>query len=295
MIKRLCIILLSALAVAPMMTGQTAWSPDKGGASFAPQKGQWEFSLMLGSGSSAYGDDLSGLLPIYTPNSGSIGLPNGSTSTSGNLGGYLNLTGFENNTIVNILGIQAKYFFHDVWAVNMSAGMNIGVTPKKDYVEAEYEDLDNFRIPDQKYVNAQVDNNWYINAGVDRYFTTGNDRIHPYVGATVGMQMARIHTKAPYTGVTVWDEDLADVDEEIDEAVYLAPGKVGQMIGLKGALVAGIEYSVTRGMFLAVECQPVAYRYDLIQIAPQGFDTYNLCHHNIKLIDMPVVKIGFRF
>ena len=109
------------------------------------------------------------------------------------------------------------------------------------------------------------------------------------------MQMARIHTKQPYTGIMVDDEDLSYLGEQIEEAVYLAPGRVGQMIALKGAAVAGIEYSLTRGMFLAVECQPVSYRYDLIQMAPQGFDKYNLCHHNIKLIDMPIVKLGFRF
>ena len=295
MIKQLCTILLSALLVAPTVWGQTGGCPDKGCASFAPHKGQWEFSLMLGSSGSVYGDDQTALLPMYNSNYGSIGLPNGGTATSGNLSGYLNLTGFDNNNLVNILGIQAKYFFHDSWAVNLSAGMNIGVTPKKDYIEAEYEDLDNLRIPDQKYVNAQVNNNWYINAGVDRYFKTSNERIHPYVGVTIGMQMARIHTKQPYTGIMVDDEDLSDLGEQIEEAVYLAPGRVGQMIALKGAAVAGIEYSLTRGMFLAVECQPVSYRYDLIQMAPQGFDKYNLCHHNIKLIDMPIVKLGFRF
>ena len=67
------------------------------------------------------------------------------------------------------------------------------------------------------------------------------------------------------------------------------------MFGLKGALVAGIEYSLTPGLILGFEMQPVAYRYDIIQIAPQGFDKYNVSHHNIKLFDMPVLKLGFRF
>jgi len=77
MIKRLCTILLSALLVAPTVWGQTGGCPDKGCASFAPHKGQWEFSLMLGSSGSVYGDDQTALLPMYNSNYGSIGLPNG--------------------------------------------------------------------------------------------------------------------------------------------------------------------------------------------------------------------------
>ena len=67
------------------------------------------------------------------------------------------------------------------------------------------------------------------------------------------------------------------------------------MFALKGALVAGIEYSLTPGLILGFEMQPVAYRYDLIRIAPQGFDTYSVGHHNIKLFDVPMLKLGFRF
>ena len=32
-----------------------------------------------------------------------------------------------------------------------------------------------------------------------------------------------------------------------------------------------------------------------IQICPKGFDKYNASHHNIKIFEMPVVKLGFRF
>jgi hypothetical protein len=59
--------------------------------------------------------------------------------------------------------------------------------------------------------------------------------------------------------------------------------------------VFGIEYALGEGLYMGLECQPLAYRYDIIQIAPQGFDKYNLSHHNIKVIDAPQLKIGFRF
>lgn len=302
MIKRLYTLILLAFAAAPTLWAQAPECCKKDGVSFAPKKGQWEFSLVLGGSDSFYDENTGNyLLPNlrYGVNS-SVGLPNGGTDQSGELNKYLRIGGFNDNSLVNILGVQAKYFFSDCWDINFSAGLNIGITPKKDYIEGEYEQInpEQLQIPSQSYVNAQVKNNWYVNVGIDRYFRTANRRIHPYVGAVVGFQMARIDTKEPYTGRTVADEDFADEDNPTgatEEAIYLAPGKVGQMMGLKAAAVAGIEYGLADGLFLALECQPLAYRYDIIQIAPQGFDKYNLSHHNIKLLDMPVVKIGFRF
>ena len=258
---------------------------------FAPQKGQWQVSLALGH-NGFYNENTSYyLLPRYSNTQGSIGLPNGSDVTSGDLNPYLNINGFNNNSIINIAGIQVKYFVSDCWDINLSFGMNIDITPGKDYVEGDYE-VSDMIIPEQKYINAQTKNNWYVTVGTDRYFKTSNPRIHPYVGAAVGFQMARIETMEPYTGKTYDDPDIG---EEGEMQIYVAGGKAGQIYGLKAAAVAGVEYSLMKGLVLGLELQPLAYRYDIIQIAPQGFDKYNVGHHNIKIFDMPVLKLGFRF
>jgi len=107
--------------------------------------------------------------------------------------------------------------------------------------------------------------------------------------------MARIETTEPYTGKTYSDGEDEDSKEGLPEHVYLAAGKAGQMFGIKGAAVAGLEYCLAKGMIVGLELQPVAYRYDVIQICPKGFDKYSIGHHNIKLFDMPVLKLGFRF
>ncbi len=310
MIKKLCTILLSAALVAPLWA-QQAGSSKKEGVVFAPRKGQWQISVVLGGSSSFYNENTgSYLLPEYNNVAGNIGLPNGGVggnlnqetaqgdlgngNQSGYLNDYLQINGFNNNSLVNIIGVQAKYFFNDCWDINFSAGLNISVTPKKDFIEGDY-DVPDMAIPAQKYVNAQTTNNWYANVGIDRYFRTSNPRIHPYVGAAVGFQMARIETTEPYTGKIYVSSDDESEDEALDQQVYLPAGKAGQMFGIKGALVAGIEYSLAKGFIIGLECQPLAYRYDVIQIAPKGFDKYNVSHHNIKLVDMPVLKLGFRF
>ena len=293
MIKKLCTILLSAALVAPLWA-QQAGSGKKEGVVFAPRKGQWQVSLVLGSQSPFYNENTgSYLLPNFTNTEGSVGL-GGDKNQSVDPGAYLNISGFNNNSLVNIVGLQGKYFWDDCWAVNFSFGMNISVTPKKDYIEGDYETVPDMIIPAQKYVNAQATNNWYVSVGTDRYFKTSNPRIHPYVGVLAGFQMARIETTEPYTG-EVYDDGEDEDGDGLPTQVYLAAGKAGQMFGIKGAAVAGVEYSIAKGMILGLEFQPVAYRYDLIQICPKGFDKYNVSHHNVKIFDMPVLKFGFRF
>lgn len=293
MIKKLCTILLSLALVAPAMA-QQASNGKKEGVVFAPRKGQWQVSLVLGNNSQAYDDNMTFLLPQYSNTSGEIGLPNGSGDFSGNLAPYLNISGLNDNNLINIAGLQAKYFFNDCWDINFSVGMNINITPKKDFIEGDQETVPDMIIPDQKYINAQVSNNWYVTVGTDRYFKTSNARIHPYVGVLAGFQMARIEINEPYTGKTYQADGESD-DEALPQQVYIASGKAGQMFGIKGALTAGVEYSVAKGLVLGLELQPVAYRYDVIQICPKGFDKYSTSHHNIKLFDMPVLKLGFRF
>ena len=289
MIKKLCTILLLAAFVAPTWAQQTGGS--KEGVVFAPRKGQWQVSLVLGNSGQFYNESTSYLLPQYTNTGGSIGLPNGSTDNSGDLNRYLNISGLNDNSLVNIAGLQAKYFISDCWDINLSFGMNISITPKKDYIEGD-NSVPDVIIPDQKYVNAQMTNNWYMSVGTNRYFKTGNPRIHPYLGVVAGFQMARIETTEPYTGDTYKDSDDS---EELPSQVYVSGSKAGQMYGFKVAAVAGIEYSIAKGFVFGFEMHPLAYRYDLIQICPKGFDKYNASHHNIKIFEMPVVKLGFRF
>lgn len=302
MIKKLCTILLFTALIAPV--GAQSQGGDKDGVVFAPRKGQWQVSLVLGKSSPFYNEGTgSYLLPNYNMTSGEIGLPNGSTNLSGDLGAYLNLGGFNGNNLLDVVGLQGKYFFADCWDINFALGMNISATPKKDYVEGDYQTVPDMIVPAQKYINAQTTNNWYVSVGTDRYFKTRNARIHPYIGAVVGFQMARIETVEPYTGKVVYDEEGGGTDtgsqgdamEGLPEHVYLAAGKAGQMFGINAGLVGGIEYSIAKGVTIGLECRPVAYRYDVIQICPKGFDKYNVQHHNIKLVDMPVLKFGFRF
>ena len=295
MIKKLCTLLLLATLSAPLLA-QTASSNGEG-VIFAPQKGQWQVSMFLGGGNKFYNENTTYLLPRFTNTSGEVGLPNGGSLESGDLSTYLQIDGLNGNNLTNIIGFEGKYFLSDCWDINLQFSMDINLTPKKDYIEGEAT-VPDMIIPAQKYINAQATNNWYVGIGSNRYFKVSNPRIHPYLGAALGFQMARIETSEPYTGETYADgEDEGDdeVGSGLPTQVYLSGSRAGQMFGIKAAAVAGIEYSLAPGLVLGFQMQPVAYRYDVIQICPKGFDKYNASHHNIKLFDMAVLKLGIRF
>ena len=197
MIKKLCtLLLLTCITAAPSLAQRYSSSDD---ASFAPKKGQWQVSVLLGSGK-FFNENTSYLLPKFSNDGGVVGLPNGGTDNSGDLNRYLNIGSLNNNSLVNIAGIEGKYFVSDNWDVNFQFSMNVSLTPKKDYVEGD-NSVPDMIIPAQSYINAQMTNNWYVSVGSNYYFKTRNERIHPYLGGALGFQMARIETTEPYTGV----------------------------------------------------------------------------------------------
>lgn len=314
MIKKLCILLLSVASVAPI-TAQQYSSSD---ASFAPKKGQWQVSAVIGN-NQMFDQSMNYLLPNYwspTNQYPQVGL-GGYGQQSSDPGVYLNLGNLNSNSLVNLIGIQGKYFLTDRWDVNLMFSMNINATPKKDYIDGDYT-IENMPIMASKYMEGRISNAWNVAVGSNYYFNTKNERINLYVGGLLGWQMGRIETTTPYTGETFTeDEEVIQIDDPshpdynspyneygpnydpdlVTESVqlYTPNSRAGQIFGLKVAGVAGIEYSLSPGLILGFEVQPVAYRYDHIQICPKGQAAYKVGHHNINFFATPNLKIGFRF
>lgn len=325
MIKKLCILLLSVASVAPI-TAQQYSSSD---ASFAPKKGQWQVSAVIGN-NQMFNQDMSYLLPTYWDAQNGftqdVGLGNSFTNPnmSTDPGMYLNLGNLNSNSLVNLIGIQGKYFLTDRWDVNLMFSMNINATPKKDYIEGDYT-VKEMPIMASRYMEGRISNAWNVAIGSNYYFNTKNERINLYVGGLLGWQMGRIETVTPYTGEYYDDSNdyqnsdgtnigtgqgtgetdgpdigFGDGETNMNEGkdpvqLYTPNSRAGQIFGLKVAGVAGIEYSLSPGLILGFEVQPVAYRYDHIQICPKGQAAYKVGHHNINFFATPNLKIGFRF
>lgn len=309
MIKKLCILLLLVYPFASLLAQKDNNNEDNH-ASFAPKKGQWQISIVLGNGTFYNEDNMDRLLPDY--GSAQIGFGETSKNQSADPGIFLNLGSLNNNSLVNICGMQGKYFLTDRWDVNLTFSMNINLTPKKDFTEGEYtnpyqpsDNITDMNIPAYQYLEGRMTNQWMTSVGSNYYFKTRNGHINPYVGGIFGFQMGRIETNRPYTGVKVANPDVtppADSEDGINDPQYQEPiemyfpsSRAGQLYGFHVAAVAGIEYSFSKGLLLGFEAQPLSYRYNVLEICPKGLPRYSAKQHNIKIFAMPVVKLGMRF
>ena len=288
MIKKVCILLLLiSLSTVPVMA-QVGGEMD-GVSDFAPKKGEWQFSVVLGNGSFfKQHEGMNYLLSDINPTS--VGLPGeGLDNQSGDPAMYLNLGGIGENSIMNVIGIETKYFLSEKLSVKAMFSMNISLTPKKDFVEGDLS-VPTIPIPSYKYVEARTSNSWMLSVGSDYYFQTKNNRIHPYIGAIAGFQMSKLTTSLPYTG-----EVIADGDENIPLEMYVAGKRTGSIWAAQGGIVAGIDFSLAKGLSLGFEVQPATYQYSQIQIKPAGMNTYGVENHSIKLFNLPSIKLGMRF
>lgn len=280
MIRKLCTILLTVFMAASLMAQPGNSAKDDG---YSPKAGQWQVSMVAGNSGFLNEDFNSYLVPDVSNTGGSVGLPNSGTDASGDLNGYLNISGF--NAGYKVLGLQGKYFITDHWEVNASFGMNIDLTPSRDYIEGD-STVPDMVIPEYQYINAQSTHNWYVTAGASRYFKIRSPRVHPYVGAAFTYQMARLVTSEPYIGEDEFGDDLH---------LYQSGMNIGLVQYIKGALVAGVEFSLVQGLVVGFEFQPFSYRYDVVQMAPRNYGVFSANHHSIRIFDMPALKLGIRF
>lgn len=277
--------------VVPSMAQQRGSRSD---ASFAPKKGNWQVDMVLGS-SRMFDENTDYLL--YDYGDANIGLGGwGYSNQSSDPAGYLNLDNISSNSIANIVGIQGSYFITDHISINATLSMNITATPSQDYIEGDdfYDgsNITDMLIPGTCYVEGELTNNWYTSIGTNYYFNTKNERINLYAGALLGYQMGRIQTQTPYTGETVYDDDL---NEYVDSSVYVSSNNSGQLFSANASLVAGIEYSVARGVVIGFEVRPVSYTYSILDVMPYGYETFRANTQNVQIMALPNVKFGFRF
>lgn len=333
MLKKLSILLLTILMVVPAM----AQPKESCECMFAPKKGQWQIDLVLGQGQ--FFNDAIGLyylLPNEDGSSTGISLtqifPNvyegeimglGNSYISADLSTYvLNIGSLNANSLVNIAGLQGRYFISNRWDINLMAAYNVNMQPSKDFIEGQYSqlsvdarhlDVSNTKvlvgvgdIYAQKAILGAVTNSLMAQVGSNFYFNVKNPRINPYIGVFGQFKMARIESYYPYTGQVVEDitnwavtesgvgVSLSSGLEYEDIAIYRTQ-RAGQVLGFGAGITAGVSYAVAEGLILGFEVAPVAYQYSLMHLQVAGQDAYFAMNHNIRAFTYPQLKLGIRF
>ncbi len=248
-----------------------------------PKAGEVQISLITGSTFSLYSEfnGFDYLMPYGygIQNESSVGF--GDTPVR-----YLDLGSMNSNSIVNSVGLRVKVFVHERWDVNVLFGMNINLQPKKDFIEGDYT-VPNMPIPSYDYVLGRTHHAFYTQVGSNFYFLPKNERILPYIGVVGGFQFARVETFLPYTGLEAEDGEPLEL--------YTPSYQAGQAWAAQAGVVAGIDFTLLPGLIFGLEVAPAMYQLSVMQVNPTGAQLYQTVNHDIKILTMPRIKIGFRF
>lgn len=274
------------MAVVALMT-VPMWGQSTGSAvPYAPKKGDVQVGVLIGPSTYFSNTHNNYLLPKEDTYGEFDGLISGVGVTGDQMRSYFNLGGLNQNSITNMIGISASYFVFDQWELTAMFGMNINLTPKKDFVEGDYS-IPDMPIPSYGYILGETQHLFNLEVGSNYRFKPDNERFSPYIGAFCGFQMARVEAMYPYTGETTADGDPIEL--------YRASYRAGQAYAIRSGIMAGIDYAVAPGMYLGIEVSPASYQYSVIDIRPTGFGPFQAANHTIKIFSQPRLKLGFRF
>ena len=272
-------IIISALLVSLPVLGQKNEIE-------RPKVGEVQVNLLLGQSSFFSQDETGGYDYLLPADGENLGFGDPAIGQSADPAMFLNLGDMNSNSVVNMVGVKVGVFVHEHFDVNVMFGMNINLTPKKDFIEGDFT-VPEMPVPDAGYIIGRTNHVFYVQLGTNYYFRPENQRIAPYIGVVFGYQFARLETMLPYTGET------ADDGEPIE--LYVPSYQAGQAWAVQGGIVAGIDYILAPGLVLGVEVSPAMYQCSVMELHPSGMTPYRAINHDIKLLTMPRLKLGFRF
>ncbi len=165
--------------------------------------------------------------------------------------------------------------------VDMYAGVQVGYQHGQLTITTPYTDLDyNYLMSDDKMPKTNTST------------TSTGTMVNPDGTPTFVYEDG---TKATTTTVSTAKNELGTTDEKANPVLYDPRSKAGQVNCITAAIVAGINYSLTDGLFLGVEFAPYGFQYSLLEVCPKGGRVYQAAHYANRFFANPMLKIGFRF
>jgi len=262
--NRLLILFIIFIFVVP------GWAQQE---KIGPSKHTFNVSLLMGKNQS-FGSWLE--LPDANQTSYSIKTPT--------------VSGTSDNSAVNMIGIEGKWFFKDTWALRFSGMGNINSAKGYDgLLGAPNANGASVLLPYYSGVPSYTNHLVVANIGFDKYFATKNEHLFWYAAPVINFQYNRL------TGV---NSASYTAKAEAPYFTVVDPGTVrygeGFGIGLSG--IIGAEYYTDGGIVFGFEVRGANYTYLLnTQLPMEGLNTLKSDSHNISFLSQPTVKIGFRF
>ena len=266
-------ILTLSLAVAALSLGVCVTAE-------AQEAHQWQFSLVLGNNNTFNQSTAAYLTPEYSASSKpGLGLGD-DENKSEDPGYYLNLGELGNNSLVNMLGIQSRFFLTEHFSINALFAMDLANTPSKNYEEGL--EADGYAVPASRYIEGRLSTNMMGQLGFNWHFKTSNEHIGLYTGVQLGGQFGFIRTTCPYTG-----DDSKDI--------FFPETNAGRIWTASGYVIGGMEYELLKGLILGFEVAPGSYHHSQVELHPKDVDPYIAKNQTFRFFANPQLKISFRF
>lgn len=238
------------------------------------------FVLFIGSSLNAQYGAGTLKLSLALGNSPYVGLLQSPTQTSSTQ--YLSVEGARwisgsNNSLVNMVGMEFKFFVADELSVKFIGGGQTSYTPGQNEIPGVDDDVYPFdpqtALPKFSDIKEQSYHQYLAQIGVDKYIVRGKAAI--YFGAEGGFRYGGSSSKS----IT---ENSAGTS-------------IAQVYGFHGAITCGAEYGTESGLFAGVEIRPASFAYTACTIEPIPGAFQNAENSTFGFFVYPMLRFGVNF
>ncbi len=193
----------------------------------------------------------------------------------------------DNNSAVNMIGVEARVFVTDEIAIKLAGGATIYNRPQQDNVPGFYpaNRIGNTGvIPQISATEMQRKSSFDVTIGGEYHFRKKN--LSPYVGLALPFYYSRESKYNPYYNVdNAGNITITDIDV-----------RHGESFGFGVSLVSGVDYYVRDNWFFGFEVKPFSFVYAFGSHYPApGLPSAKSDMYGYIFFSQPLFKMGFVF
>lgn len=181
----------------------------------------------------------------------------------------------KSNSLVNMIGMEFKYFLSDGLAVKFIGGGQTSYTPAQNSIpgvmDGAYDPANS--IPEFAEVKEETVNQYLFQVGADKYFIKNNVAL--YGGGVLGFRYGSAQSSS--------------ISENASGS------SISEVYGYYGALNCGAEYGTAEGLFVGLEIQPVSLSYNVGTIEPVPGASQTSTNTTFGFFVYPMLRVGVNF
>lgn len=231
--KYILITLLSLSGFAAMSQNDKEMVVSNQTDAYKPQKGSYTVSLLMGRGS-------------YIEQGGTYV---GSSHQVSGQAPYANTINSNDNSLMNMAGVEGKYFISDKMALSLNGGFTFRTTPSSVNIPAILDDNNAVVVPAYQSIIGEDKYSLHAALGLQWYLKLKSPKLVPYVGFSLPIDYTR----------------TSSFDPTIDLSNTSSISNLGlshvELLGVGVQAVAGLDYYLTKEMFIGFDVKPLSYNY----------------------------------